>query len=202
MTSDGDEGSRGFKVVDRRPFDQEGREKPDVPDREHPPVEPAEQAQSEPATETAADGPPQHLDFASFVKSLLAAGLFQAGVLAEEGKEPPPPDPAGALQTMDTLLLLHDKTRGNLDADEEKLFPDAIGELSAAVGLHLFAPAAVHALGIEEGAEFDPNGARSMIDHLAELIGRVRDVARPDAVSALEQTLTELRLRFVQRSGG
>ena len=39
------------------------------------------------------------------------------------------PDPLLARQTIDALEMLRAKTRGNLDADEEKLFDSLIYEL-------------------------------------------------------------------------
>ena len=39
------------------------------------------------------------------------------------------PDALLARQTIDTLEMLRDKTRGNLDAEEEKLFDSLIYEL-------------------------------------------------------------------------
>jgi len=201
MTSNGDEESRGFKVVDRRPFDAEGKERPEAPEADQSPESPDAAPAPEPVPPGASAHTVDQLDFQSFIKSLLAAGLFQAGVLAEEGKESPPADPVGASQTLGTLLLLREKTQGNLDETEEQLFPDAIGELALAIGLRLMAPTAIKGLGLEEGGSLDVELARSAIDGLGQLLASVREAARPDAVKVLESALTDLRMRFVERAG-
>lgn len=70
------------------------------------------------------------VDFSTFVLSLGTAGLYQLGVVADPvSGERAEPDPLVAQQTIDTLEMLRDKTRGNLDEDERKLIDSLLYEL-------------------------------------------------------------------------
>lgn len=70
------------------------------------------------------------IDFSTFILSLATTALYQMGLLAEPGSgQKMQPDRLLARQTIDTLEMLHEKTRGNLDADEEKLFESLLYEL-------------------------------------------------------------------------
>jgi len=70
------------------------------------------------------------VDFSTFVLSLGTAGLYQLGVMADPASgETAPPDPLVAQQTIDTLEMLRDKTRGNLDEEERKLIDSLLYEL-------------------------------------------------------------------------
>jgi hypothetical protein len=64
------------------------------------------------------------------VLSLGTTGLYQLGILPDsETGEPPEPDLLVAQQTIDTLEMLRDKTRGNLDEEERKLIDSLLYEL-------------------------------------------------------------------------
>lgn len=70
------------------------------------------------------------VDFSTFVLSLGTAGLYQLGVMADPASgETADPDPLVAQQTIDTLEMLRDKTRGNLDEAERKLIDSLLYEL-------------------------------------------------------------------------
>ena len=70
------------------------------------------------------------VDFSTFVLSLGTAGLYQLGVVADPATgERAAPDPLVAQQTIDTLEMLRDKTRGNLDEEERKLIDSLLYEL-------------------------------------------------------------------------
>ena len=56
------------------------------------------------------------VDFSTFVLSLGTTALYQLGVMSNPASgELADPDPLIAQQTIDTLEMLRDKTRGNLD---------------------------------------------------------------------------------------
>jgi hypothetical protein len=86
--------------------------------------------QRDPASGAAAETDLPAIDFSTFILSLSATALYQMGLA---------PDPATgstteadallARQTIDSLEMLRDKTRGNLTGDEEKLFDSLIYEL-------------------------------------------------------------------------
>ncbi len=70
------------------------------------------------------------IDFSTFILSLSTTALYQMGLAPDPTTgNPIEPDLLLARQTMDTLEMLRDKTRGNLDADEGKLFDSLIYEL-------------------------------------------------------------------------
>jgi len=70
------------------------------------------------------------VDFSTFVLSLGTTALYQLGVMADPASgEAADPDPLIAQQTIDTLEMLHEKTRGNLDEGERKLIDSLLYEL-------------------------------------------------------------------------
>ena len=70
------------------------------------------------------------IDFSTFGVSLSTSGLYQLGVVSGPGGEKvPSPDRILAQQTIDTLEMLVEKTRGNLDNEETKLLESLLYEL-------------------------------------------------------------------------
>jgi len=73
------------------------------------------------------DYPP--VNFTNFVISLSTSALFHFGDFPEyEGGKAEKNLPA-AKQTIDILDMLHEKTKGNLDADEQNLIQGILYEL-------------------------------------------------------------------------
>ncbi len=70
------------------------------------------------------------IDFSTFVLSLSASVLYQMGLApGPEGERRPEANPLLARQTIDTLEMIRDKTRGNLDSEEVKLLDSLLYEL-------------------------------------------------------------------------
>ena len=70
------------------------------------------------------------VDFSTFVLSLGTTALYQLGAVPDpQTGETLPPDPLVAQQTIDTLEMLREKTRGNLDEEERKLIDSLLYEL-------------------------------------------------------------------------
>ena len=70
------------------------------------------------------------IDFSTFILSLSTTALYQMGLAADPATgQTATPDALLARQTIDTLEMLREKSRGNLDADEEKLFDSLVYEL-------------------------------------------------------------------------
>ncbi len=71
------------------------------------------------------------IDFSTFALSLATSALYHMGVAPDPAGGPPPtePDLALARQTIDTLEMLQEKTRGNLDEDEDRLLKSVLYEL-------------------------------------------------------------------------
>ena len=141
-----EEKKSSFKVVDRRRFTDDGDQRtgPDVPPTDRvrndapvasaaPSAAPAAAAAVAPTEAPAPaaavdDTPPGALNLSMFLQSLAQQGLMQMGLI---------PWPHGqrelaldqARDTIDILELLKAKTRGNLNADEQKLMDTIVHEL-------------------------------------------------------------------------
>ncbi|HVZ59767.1 MAG TPA: DUF1844 domain-containing protein [Terriglobales bacterium] len=77
-------------------------------------------------------GRDMQMTFERFVASIYMSALMQLGLMREEGGAPPPVDLVGARQTIDTMAILSDKTKGNLSPQEENLMQNCLYELRMA----------------------------------------------------------------------
>ena len=125
----------GFKVMDRRRFDESGNERSEGSSRS------SSQADSRRADSSASPhadeeaGATSHttalaeITFGSFIFSIAHQALMQMGEV------PPPPgvdlpkDVEGARQTIDIIAMLERKTKGNLDQEEQRLMTDVLHNL-------------------------------------------------------------------------
>lgn len=71
------------------------------------------------------------ITFERFMASLYMSAMMQLGMMHEEGGQPHI-DLIGARQTIDTLALLQDKTKGNLTQTEEDFLQNSLYELRMA----------------------------------------------------------------------
>jgi hypothetical protein len=71
------------------------------------------------------------ITFEKFIASLYMTALVQLGVVHEQGGQPAA-DLIGARQTIDTLSLIADKTRGNLTPQEDHMLSNCLYELRMA----------------------------------------------------------------------
>src|SRR4051812_42025047 len=71
------------------------------------------------------------MTFERFTASLYMTALLQLGMAAPEGQQPRV-DIMGARQTIDTIALLQDKTKGNLTDAERNMIQQALYELRMA----------------------------------------------------------------------
>jgi hypothetical protein len=71
------------------------------------------------------------VDFSTFVLSLGTSALYHLGVVPhpETGQKLSPPELSLARNTIDTLEMLQEKTRGNLDGQERELIESLLYEL-------------------------------------------------------------------------
>ena len=71
------------------------------------------------------------VDFSTFVLSLGTSALYHLGVVAhpETGEKVEPPELGLARNTIDTLEMLEEKTRGNLAEAERELVESLLYEL-------------------------------------------------------------------------
>jgi|SRR5579863_7511528 len=71
------------------------------------------------------------MTFERFMASLYMSAMLQLGLMREQGGQPRV-DLIGARQTIDTLSLLSDKTKGNLTSVEENFLQNCLYELRMA----------------------------------------------------------------------
>ena len=110
----------GFTVTDRRSFSEGGESR--AP--EAPPPSPS-------TTDGAAGTSPTlpAVDFHTFVLSLGSSALLHLGELEHPDMGAPQKDLALAKHTIDILVMLEEKTRGNLTPAEEKLIGSLLYDL-------------------------------------------------------------------------
>jgi hypothetical protein len=111
----------GFTVTDRRSFTEGGEARP--PDE---PAAPA--AGGAPPAATAGANLPA-VDFHTFVLSLGSSALLHLGELEHPDVGAPQKDLPLAKHTIDILVMLEEKTKGNLTAAEEKLIGSLLYDL-------------------------------------------------------------------------
>ena len=70
------------------------------------------------------------IDLSTFVLSLSTTALYQMGLVPDPRTGArTEPDLIIAQQTIETLEMLREKTRGNLDSEEQKLFDSLLYEI-------------------------------------------------------------------------
>jgi len=134
------EEEKPIRVVDRRMFTSDGELRPDVETEEapEPPKAPPAAAPARPAAPEPS-GPPgapaERATSQAFLTlvSFLATNVYAAlGIDAMTGKTLPRRDPAAAQQMIEWLVVLEQKSRGNLSFEETDLLSRALYELRMA----------------------------------------------------------------------
>ncbi|MEK6608077.1 MAG: DUF1844 domain-containing protein [Myxococcota bacterium] len=115
-----EESDKGFKIQDRRRFDEHGQSRADAPDE--PPAGPT-------AAELPGGSELRAVDFATFVMSLSTPAYFYMGEVPHPGTGRVERDLVLAKETIDLLGLLQEKTRGNLTPEEQQLLDSVLYEL-------------------------------------------------------------------------
>ena len=118
----------GFVVKDKRLFTESGEERPQKEAQPSAATEAPKIQESSPATpEQVSDYPP--ITFTNFVLSLSTSALFHFGDFPDpEGGKAQKNLPA-AKQTIDILDMLNEKTKGNLNENENSLIQGVLYEL-------------------------------------------------------------------------
>ncbi len=151
-----------FKVMDRRLFTADGELRTETveetpqpvpqqaapatqvvpPDTPPPPTDGEQQAQHDAYRQSARDldarieqsghsAKELEVSFERFMASLYMTAMMQLGLMVEQGGSPHI-DLIGARQTIDTLSMLADKTKGNVTSKEEAFLQNALYELRMA----------------------------------------------------------------------
>jgi hypothetical protein len=148
MDSEEEKEQKGFKVEDRRRFSAEGELKPEHRGPEEVQGErPGTKGAAEAATTAQRHEAPnrveaqaskafsQHRDsapeitFATFVVGLSTQALVHLGELPDPHTNQPAADLPAAQQLIDIIAMLENKTRGNLDHDEQSMLEAILFEL-------------------------------------------------------------------------
>lgn len=119
----------GFVVKDKRLFGESGEDKPQEEIKKSA-AEEKQEKPGKPEKQPAEDMDFMAVNFTNFVLSLSTSALFHFGDLpeAEDGGAPQKNLPA-AKQIIDILDMLSEKTKGNLDDNENNLIKGILYEL-------------------------------------------------------------------------
>jgi hypothetical protein len=122
-----DEG--GFTISDKRHFTSEGevREETAGPARQEP-TSPAADAGASPQDKGPSDAE-ERIDFPSYVLTYYTQGLVLLGEVPNPYTNKKEENLDAARHTIDILTLLQEKTRGNLDREEQQLLDSVLYEL-------------------------------------------------------------------------
>jgi hypothetical protein len=133
-----DKHEESFRVIDRRPFTAEGELRKEVVEEQeresrreailHPPAPAAESAVKNPPPPPA-DAPPRSPAFENLVRMIGSNAAMVLGAYADPRTGQPVIDPEAARELIDMLDALHEKTKGNLAAEEDTLLLDLLGKL-------------------------------------------------------------------------
>lgn len=106
-----------IKIEDKRSFSKDGELK-----------EPLKEEESKEKADKKVELPPPP-SFSDFLLSLYASAMMSMGLIEIKGTEKAEIDLPQAKQTIDILEVLFEKTRGNLNEEEKKLFDNILTEL-------------------------------------------------------------------------
>jgi Domain of unknown function (DUF1844) len=128
------EEEKGFVVKDRRRFSEEGagegEKEARAPEKEEKKAEePGPQSGDAVGEEGPEKGPFPEVSMATFVFSLSSSALVHLGEIPEPETNISRVDLPIAKQIIDTLGMLQEKTKGNLDPDEERLLRSVLYDL-------------------------------------------------------------------------
>jgi hypothetical protein len=140
--SESENDTKGFKVTDRRKFTAEGEARPapeaapseESPEDEEPKkqdAEPAAEATKKPESDSgeAEVGPPPEVTVADLVNMLATNALVLLGDAPDPASGERVANLQGAQVMIAFLTLLQEKTKGNLDKEEEKFLDDLLYNL-------------------------------------------------------------------------
>ena len=122
---------KGYKVEDRRFLHKSEEEKARIKEEEaiRQAGAAAKEAYRASSQEAPGEMPLPEITFASFLISLSSSAFIHLGDMPDPVTGEVKKDLALAKQTIDLLGLLREKTRGNLQEDEEKLFDHLLYDL-------------------------------------------------------------------------
>jgi Domain of unknown function (DUF1844) len=128
---EGKQEGKGFTVQDRRRFSPDtGEARKDAPEESDRATQSPPQSETIPGGATEAPQEPvPEINFSTFVISLSTQALMHLGEIASPLSGKVETDVPVAKQMIDILGMLKDKTRGNLNASEDRLMEDILFDL-------------------------------------------------------------------------
>jgi hypothetical protein len=130
MNTPKEEQEPAFKVVDRRRFDEEGKEKSCCDHDHHEHEQRFVKNEAEPKVEESKKT--MALNFSFFIQSLAHQAMMGLGLVPWPDSNLIKPDRNLAKETIDLLQILKTKTTGNLDKDEQALLDTLLYQLQVA----------------------------------------------------------------------
>jgi hypothetical protein len=119
------EEEKGFVIKDRRTFDDKGEAK----DQERK-EEPRKEETRKKVPEDQAEGMPlPEVNFNSLIFSLSSSALINLGEIADPNTGQKQRDLPLAKHTIDTIAMLQDKTKGNLNPEEKRFLDTILADL-------------------------------------------------------------------------
>ena len=133
------EEKKDFIIKDRRIFAEEGQDKKEdekqkeTPDETTSDPSAARESEEPPgAEEIDSDTPLPEINFSTFIFSLNASALVHLGAIEDPASGQKVKNLPLAKQTIDILNMLEEKTRGNLNTDEENIMRNILYDLRIA----------------------------------------------------------------------
>jgi len=119
------EEEKGFVIKDRRAFDDKG----DVKDQERKEEPRKEETRKKAPVEETEGMPLPEVNFNSLIFSLSSSALINLGEIADPHTGQTHKDLPLAKQTIDTIAMLKDKTKGNLNAEDQRFLDTILADL-------------------------------------------------------------------------
>ena len=119
------EEEKGFVIKDRRAFDDKG----DVKDQESKEEPPKEEPKKKGAPDKEEGMPLPEVNFNSLIFSLSSSALINLGEIADPHSGQKQKDLPLAKHTIDTIAMLQDKTKGNLNPEEQRFLDTILADL-------------------------------------------------------------------------
>ena len=119
------EEEKGFVIKDRRTFDDKGEAK----DQERKEEPRKEETRKKPSEDQAEGMPLPEVNFNSLIFSLSSSALINLGEIADPHSGQKQKDLPLAKHTIDTIAMLQDKTKGNLNPEEQRFLDTILADL-------------------------------------------------------------------------
>jgi hypothetical protein len=123
------EEEKGFVIKDRRALDDEGQLKSEEAPAEEKKEQKKEEKREEKIRDNAKGQPLPEVNFNSLIFSLSSSALFHLGEIADPQSGEKQEDLPLAKHSIDIIAMLKEKTRGNLDEEENKFLENILADL-------------------------------------------------------------------------